>query len=193
MSPIEPENLKRAADATSAAETAHAAEINGKLDRIRRISSSNFPWYKWFQQQRQFNLEVTEVLADIAGSSLRQGGRLAEINEQVTELLSATNQLQKECERLEAQAERIETKMEHLREGTVSQIEALRESHVGALRNEMAERVQHLLDEQRVCFRQISLRTTEEAVLADRARRAAELRLDELAQEVAKLVKKPTA
>jgi chromosome segregation ATPase len=52
------------------------------------------------------------------------------------------------------------------------------------LRREFQERIQHLLDEQRVCIRQLSLQASEEAVLADRARRAAELKLEELARRV---------
>lgn len=52
------------------------------------------------------------------------------------------------------------------------------------LANELRERIQQLLDEHRVSLRQISLKTSEEAVLADRARRATELRLDELARRI---------
>lgn len=54
----------------------------------------------------------------------------------------------------------------------------------GDLANELRERIQQVLDEHRVSLRQISLKTSEEAVLADRARRATELRLDELARRV---------
>ena len=52
------------------------------------------------------------------------------------------------------------------------------------LGRELGERIQHLLDEQRVCIRQLSLQANEEAVLADRARRATELKLEELARRV---------
>jgi hypothetical protein len=54
----------------------------------------------------------------------------------------------------------------------------------GDLANELRERIQQVLDEQRVSLRQISLKTSEEAVLADRARRGTELRLDELSRRV---------
>jgi hypothetical protein len=54
----------------------------------------------------------------------------------------------------------------------------------GDLRRELQERIQHLLDEQRVCIRQLSLQASEDAVLADRARRATELKLEELARRV---------
>jgi DNA repair exonuclease SbcCD ATPase subunit len=52
------------------------------------------------------------------------------------------------------------------------------------IRRELSERIQHLLDEQRVCIRQLSLQASEEAILADRARRATELKLEELAGRV---------
>jgi chromosome segregation ATPase len=54
----------------------------------------------------------------------------------------------------------------------------------GDLGSELRERIQHLLDEQRVCVRQLSLKTSEEAVLAERARRATELRLEEFARRL---------
>ena len=54
----------------------------------------------------------------------------------------------------------------------------------GDLGSELRERIQHLLDEQRVCLRQLSLKTSEEAVLSERARRATELRLEELARRL---------
>ena len=46
----------------------------------------------------------------------------------------------------------------------------------------LEERIQQVVDEERVSLRQISLKTSEDAVLADRARRALELRLDALEQ-----------
>jgi DNA anti-recombination protein RmuC len=53
--------------------------------------------------------------------------------------------------------------------------------------NEMRERIQHLLDEQRVCIRQLSLQASEQAILADRARRAVELKVEELARRAGNL------
>jgi hypothetical protein len=52
------------------------------------------------------------------------------------------------------------------------------------LRREIQERVQHVLDEQRVAIRQLSLKASEDAVLSDRARRAAETKLQELAKRI---------
>jgi small-conductance mechanosensitive channel len=52
------------------------------------------------------------------------------------------------------------------------------------LGREIRERIQHVLDEQRVAIRQLSLKASEDAVLSDRARRAAEAKLDELAKRI---------
>jgi len=52
------------------------------------------------------------------------------------------------------------------------------------LGGELRERVAHLTDEQRVCFRQLSLEATEAAVAHDRARRLVEERIEELEKAV---------
>jgi len=52
------------------------------------------------------------------------------------------------------------------------------------LANEFRERIQHLLDEQRVAIRQLALKASEDAVLSDRARRALELKMEELAKRL---------
>ena len=54
----------------------------------------------------------------------------------------------------------------------------------GDLGDELRERIQHVLDEQRVAIRQVSLKASEDAILSDRARRAAELKLEELAKRL---------
>jgi hypothetical protein len=52
------------------------------------------------------------------------------------------------------------------------------------LGNELRERIEHVLDEQRVAIRQLSLKASEDAILSDRARRATELKLEELAKRI---------
>jgi vacuolar-type H+-ATPase subunit I/STV1 len=52
------------------------------------------------------------------------------------------------------------------------------------LGNELRERIQHVLDEQRVAIRQLSLKASEDAILSDRARRAAEQKMEELTQRI---------
>ena len=55
------------------------------------------------------------------------------------------------------------------------------------LQHEQRDRIEQLLAEQRVCFKQLTLAHNEEAVLADRARRSAELRLEELGRRLEEL------
>jgi hypothetical protein len=73
----------------------------------------------------------------------------------------------------------------------LAELQAQRAAHFVAERKEidariseaaqvMQERLDHLQEEQRVCFRQLSLEATEAAVLEDRARRKTETLLEEL-------------
>ena len=89
-------------------------------------------------------------------------------------------------EQLATTGQQLATTGERLAQSGQEQSEKIKQlvAGQGDLANELRERIQQLLDEQRVSLRQISLKTSEEAVLADRARRATELRLDELARRV---------
>ena len=55
------------------------------------------------------------------------------------------------------------------------------------LQHEQGDRIEQLLAEQRVCFKQLALAQNEETVLADHARRSAELRLEELGRRLEEL------
>jgi chromosome segregation ATPase len=125
----------------------------------------------------------------------------------IAELRESTETLRREhLHRVEALQTEQRTQADRLREeqqahaeaaraGGAEQVEQLRSEYRAALAqlandqrlaleqlaNEYRERIQHLLEEQRVCIRQLSLQESEKAVLADRARRATEARLDELA------------
>lgn len=57
------------------------------------------------------------------------------------------------------------------------------------LRNELRERIEHVTEEQRVSFKQLSLEASENAVLSDRARRRTDLRLEEIAARIEELRK----
>jgi len=107
--------------------------------------------------------------------------------------------LEKYAMAIEVQLKEVRQTQEELRERSVAretelarwrqeQDEKTRQLAAGHddLGRETRERIQHLLDEQRVCIRQLALKNSEEAVLADRARRATELRLEELGQRLGK-------
>ena len=65
--------------------------------------------------------------------------------------------------------------------------EARLSERISDLFKELRARDERLLDEQRVCFKQLSLETSETVVLQDRARRKAEALLEELTRRVERL------
>lgn len=69
-------------------------------------------------------------------------------------------------------------------ESRQSSLEARLASEVEGLRHELRERVAHVIEEQRVSYRQLSLEASEAAVALDRARRAVETRLEEIEKAV---------
>ncbi|MGB8506933.1 MAG: hypothetical protein WCD76_00875, partial [Pyrinomonadaceae bacterium] len=67
----------------------------------------------------------------------------------------------------------------------VSQLRAEQLARAEEIRGELRERDEHLRDEQRVCFKQLSLEAGETAVMQDRARRQMETRVERLEAKVA--------
>lgn len=57
-------------------------------------------------------------------------------------------------------------------------------AQTGDLQHELHERIQHILDEQRACHKQLALQTSESAVVADRARRNFESRIMKLESHI---------
>jgi DNA anti-recombination protein RmuC len=127
------------------------------------------------QQEADFGAAVVSALKQF-GSSVRtllaqQESKFAELERQLSELKTEQRE---ELERV--QREQIEQAgRDHAK---VEEIAAAQTD----LANEFRERIQHLLDEQRVTIRQLALKASEDAVLSDRARRATELKLEELAK-----------
>jgi septal ring factor EnvC (AmiA/AmiB activator) len=153
-------------------------------------------------RQGDINLAVVDALA-AAVAALRetvgsQAIRLEQLERDVTEMRSLSANVREAQERAtsaETQLAQLRQEQGELREhsamaGTqltqlAEKIDQLSTGQVG-LGSELRERIQHMLDEQRVSIRQIALKTSEEAVLADRARRATDGRLEELASRVPK-------
>jgi hypothetical protein len=132
-----------------------------------------------------------------------EGERFSKFEADLEELRRELEQLRREQieklvreqdKKLEALAREQEQRVEALSRGQNEQLENL--SHAQGekidqlaagqadLGREMRERIQHVLDEQRVAIRQLSLKASEDAVLSDRARRAAEAKLEELAKRI---------
>jgi len=151
-------------------------------------------------RQSDFNIAVVDALKE-AVTALREAitsreNRLEQLERNVAEMRSLSTEVRELRERstaAEAQLAQMRQEQGELRERSAAvgtQLTQLVEklgqlsAGQGDLGSELRERIQHLLDEQRVCLRQLSLKTSEEAVLAERARRATELRLEEFARHI---------
>jgi prophage DNA circulation protein len=159
-------------------------------------------------RQGKFNLTLIEALTAtieaMRASVAEQDTRLARLASELEETRARSETLdsfRERSDRLEAEmrsaaanvrglqerAAALEGELAQVREQSATELAQVREQLTGeqnALASEMRERIQHLLDEQRVCIRQLSLQASEQTVLADRARRATELKLEELARHV---------
>jgi hypothetical protein len=106
------------------------------------------------------------------------------------ELLPVLAAQDREIQALRAQFAEQLAEQRATAETQLTQLEALNartETRVDGLARELNERDAHLRDEQRVCFKQLALETSEAAVLEDRARRKAEALLEELRRRVDQL------
>lgn len=143
------------------------------------------------RQEAEFGAAVVSALKQF-GDSVRallaqQEPKFAELECQISELKAGQRE---GLERLEREQTEAANRAAELRQ----QVEQIAREHAANgekiaaaqtdLANEFRERIQHLLDEQRVSIRQLSLKASEDAVLSDRARRATELKLEELAKRL---------
>ena len=147
--------------------------------------------------QSEFNTALVSALTQLSDAlrktAASQQTRVAEIAEQVQELRALSGNLdafREHAVRVEGELRLVAANVRGLQERSAALEAELAQARdeqgekVRQLAGEVSERIQHLLDEQRVCIRQLSLQASEEAVLADRARRATELKLEELARRV---------
>jgi hypothetical protein len=127
------------------------------------------------ERQREYDRAVVAALLELlraCQTAIRaQEARLAQVEQQAGALL--------------AHSERLHELQEQFAQG--GQNAQMSREGVERLQNELRERLQHIVDEQRVALRQLALQSSEEAVLADRARRGTEARLDSLEERVQKL------
>jgi methyl-accepting chemotaxis protein len=146
------------------------------------------------RRQEDFSTAVVETLTQIIASIRNATATVAEKEREISELRSAIDGLREQHERLGSvsgdaiqsltdRAAEMHQQIAQLAHDHAKQIEQVI-AHQGDLGNELRERIQQVLDEQRVAIRQVSLKASEDAILSDRARRATELKLEELAKRV---------
>jgi hypothetical protein len=144
------------------------------------------------RQEADFGAAVVSALKQF-GDSVRtllaqQESKFAELERQISELKSQQRDKLEHLEREQqaGAANRAAELREHIER--VGRDHAAKVEQLAAgqkdLANEFRERIQHLLDEQRITIRQLALKASEDAVLSDRARRATELKLEELAKRL---------
>jgi hypothetical protein len=130
-------------------------------------------WYAW--EQINFNAAVHHALRDLLPALSSHDQTL--------------RQLAEETERARRQHQATQAEVQAMR----AQIEAQNKSLNGRLSDlvrELHEREERILDEQRVCFKQLSLEASEAAVLEERARRKTDALLEEIKRRVEQLEKK---
>ena len=202
-----PENRNTAGEAFRELETQLAAlRARSKALRERRPSRTENLFHpgRRAKEEADFGAALVSALKDF-GASIRsalanQESKLGDLGRQISEVrreqseLAGLRERHEQLEKLvREQAEALTTASKGATDlrGEIDRIEQVaraRAEQLAAgqkdLANEFRERIQHLLDEQRIAIRQLALKASEDAVLSDRARRATELKLEELAKRV---------
>ena len=143
------------------------------------------------RQEAEFGAAVVSALKQF-GDSVRallaqQEPKFAELERQISELKAEQRESLERLEREQTEAANraaeLRQQVEQIGRDHAANVETIAAAQTD-LANEFRERIQHLLDEQRVSIRQLALKASEDAVLSDRARRATELKLEELAKRL---------
>lgn len=163
---------------------------------VKRRLKQATRWYSW--EQINFNAAVHHALRDTLDALLDLEQQLEQLREKMSaemrEEMEARaqqleqNQIEMMTQRAEIESQRAALELQRAEmEAYRAQMEAeqrARSLEVNArladLARELRERDGQRLEEQRVCFRQLSLEMSEAEVLLDRARRDIESRLDKL-------------
>jgi predicted nuclease with TOPRIM domain len=135
------------------------------------------------RRQGDFNAAVAASLRTATEDFAERERRFSNLEAEVAQLREGQERLVRELSDLTNRAAETRQQLEPLARAQSERIEQLVRDQ-SALGNELRERIQHVLDEQRVAIRQLSLKASEDAILSDRARRATELKLEELAKRV---------
>jgi len=144
-------------------------------------------WFTW--EQVNFNSAVHHALSE----------SLQALSAYQQELAGLRGELSKEAESWREKSERNDRELTALRSGIEAELrkrDAAMETRTAEMNAELTARLaelagelrqsdQQLREEQRVCFKQLSLETSEATVMEDRGRRVIESRLDKLEKALA--------
>jgi len=164
--------------------TGTLARIELALKRYLKRATN---WFTW--EQVNFNAAVHQALRDTLRALSACEQELARLRLELESQRLGLKQQTETIAEVEAQRAQLEAQRAQL-EAQRAQLEAQRTrliTQLGELARELRERDERLQDDQRVCFKQLSLQATESAVLEDRARRKTEALLEELKRRVEQL------
>ena len=153
------------------------------------------------RRQEDFSAAVVEAVKEIIASIRDANVKMRNANAKIVESEREVSELKSQIDQVRAHQEsfgresagtiqnlterlaEVRQQFEQLARDHSEKIEQVLARH-GDLGNEVRERIQHVIDEQRVAIRQLSLKASEDAILSDRARRATELKLEELVKRL---------
>jgi len=138
---------------------------------IKRQLKRATHWYTW--EQVNFNASVNSALNNSLAILGAYEERLASLENELDLSLASKAQLESRLTELESRQALIE-----------SRFEALLTEKITEIRTEHQKGIELLLNEQRVCFKQLALEISEAGVIADRAKRSTQLRVEELANRI---------
>lgn len=163
---------------------------------LKRRLKAGTRWFTW--EQVNFNAAAHHALRDLLAVFAAYEKELGELRAKLDAALDLNRteleQHRNEVAALRANAATARLEIDALYKRIASAVEGQRllndahrsqvEVRLADLVKELRERDAHLREEQRVCFKQLSLEASEAAVLEDRARRKVEARLEELRRRV---------
>ncbi|MDQ2921423.1 MAG: hypothetical protein M3R52_07420 [Acidobacteriota bacterium] len=138
---------------------------------IKRQLKRATHWYTW--EQVNFNAAVNSSLNNTLALLQAYDQRLETLQDDLDAGLASKANLESRLAELESELALSE-----------SRFEALLAEKITEIRVEHQKGIELLLNEQRICFKQLALEISEGGVIADRAKRNIQLRLEELAGRV---------
>ncbi|HEV7894121.1 MAG TPA: hypothetical protein VGP08_26135 [Pyrinomonadaceae bacterium] len=161
---------------------------------LKRLIKRAAHWFTW--EQVNFNSAAHNALGDARAAFDAHERALANLREELGRVREELTGLRAEVEsgasraaeleaRVSSAESRFDSRLAELQGALASGLDNLRgeqRTRAEEFRSELRDRAEGLLEEQRVCFRQLSLEASELAVTQDRARRAVESRLEKLEQ-----------
>jgi hypothetical protein len=150
---------------------------------LKRFFRSGTRWYVW--EQVNFNAAIHHALRDLLPVISLYQNALETLHAETM----ARQQIQSElaARRSEHAAWFAQTEADLQ---ALSEVSAQVQLQLKGLTAELRERDEHLRDEQRVCFKQVTLEMSEAATLEDRGRRKTETLLAELQRRIDEIEKK---